>query len=121
MGQSAGDNLGLQMMAGVGGESCRAGPLTCGVWNYPLIGSVHADLSCRKPSCCHRSAGWCRGNNTCMLELEEASSLLSTTGSFLVAITNVFMLDVYLKAEVLKKIRVEKDLTGLGKALLSPL
>ena len=103
MGQSAGDNLGLQMMAGVGGESCSAGPLTSRVWNYPQIGNVHTELSCRKPSCCHRSAGWCWGNKTCMLELEEASSLLSTTGSFLVAIANVFMLDVYFKVRSFKE------------------
>ena len=109
MGQSAGDHLGLQMMAGVGGGSCRAGPLTCGVWNYPQIGSVHTELSCRTPSCCHRSAGWCWGNNACMLELEEASSLISTTRSFLVAITNVFKLDVYFKVRSFKE-----DMCGEG-------
>ena len=38
-----------------------------------------------------------------MLELEEASSLISTTRSFLVAITNVFMLDVYFKVRSFKE------------------
>ena len=37
-----------------------------------------------------------------MLELEEASSL-STTRSFLEAITNVFMLDVYFKVRSFKE------------------
>ena len=39
-----------------------------------------------------------------MLELEEASSRISTTPSFLVAITNVFMFDVHFKVnKFLKK------------------
>ena len=38
-----------------------------------------------------------------MLELEEASSLISTTRSFLEAITNVFMLDVYFKVRSFKE------------------
>lgn len=109
MGLGAGDNLGLQMMAGVVGGSCRAGPLTCGVWHYPQIGSVHTELSCRTPSCCQRSAGSCRGNNACMLEPGEASSLIRTTRSFLVAITNVFMLHVYFKVRSFKK-----DMCGEG-------
>ena len=43
-----------------------------------------------------------------MLELEEASSL-STTQSFLEAITNVFMLDVYFKVRSFKE-----DMCGEG-------
>ena len=43
-----------------------------------------------------------------MLELEEASSL-STTQSFLEAITNVFMLDVYFKVRSFKE-----DMHGEG-------
>ena len=44
-----------------------------------------------------------------MLELEEASSLISTTLSFLEAITNVFMLDVYFKVRSFKE-----DMCGEG-------
>ena len=44
-----------------------------------------------------------------MLELEEASSLISTTQSFLEAITNVFMLDVYFKVRSFKE-----DMGGEG-------
>ena len=44
-----------------------------------------------------------------MLELEEASSLIKTTLSFLEAITNVFMLDVYFKVRSFKE-----DMCGEG-------
>ena len=97
------------MMAGVGGGSCRAGPLTCAVWNYPQIGSVHTELSCRTPQLLSQKCWVVLGNNACMLELEEASSLMSTTRSLLVAITNVFKLDVYFKVRSFKE-----DMCGEG-------
>lgn len=118
MGQSTGDHLCWQMMAGVGGGSCRAEPLTCGVWHYPQIGSVHTELRCRTPSWCQRSAGWCWGNNAHMLELgEESLPLIGTTRSFLVAITNVCTFAVYFKVnKVLKRYvwqRIRLDLERL--------
>lgn len=56
-----------------------------------------------------------------VLELEEASSLISTTQSFLEAITNVFMLDVYFKVRSSKEDMCGRDSNWTWKALLSPL